>query len=102
MKLVIFLDILFANNYNLLSQIGSMITLVDSNNKANIIHWLSIKYKKITKGILTFELYPMIYGLNIGIMLKSTIKSVLAQFILIILCINLKSLYNCLVKLSTT
>lgn len=38
LKFVIFTDALFANNYNFLSQIGFVMTLVDSDNKANIIN----------------------------------------------------------------
>ena len=40
LKLVIFTDASFANYHNLSSQIGFVITLVDSSNKANILHWL--------------------------------------------------------------
>ena len=39
------MDLSFANNYNLLSQIGFIIILTDKNNKANVFYWLSIKYK---------------------------------------------------------
>jgi len=35
---MIFTDSSFANNHDLLSQIGFVITLTDKNNKANILH----------------------------------------------------------------
>ena len=35
---MIFTDSSFANNYDLLSQIGFVIALIDKNNKANIIY----------------------------------------------------------------
>ena len=54
------MDALFANNYDLSSQIGFGITLVNSENKANIIHWLSIMCKRITRSILASELYVMV------------------------------------------
>jgi hypothetical protein len=38
LKLVVFTDSSFANNYDFSSQIGFVIVLVDSENKANIIH----------------------------------------------------------------
>lgn len=79
-----------------------MIKLVNNDNKANIIYWLLIKYKRITWSILAFELYTMIYGLDVRAILKSTIKCILGQFVLIIFCTNLKLLYDCLVKLDTT
>ena len=37
-KLIIFTDTLFANNADLLSQIGYVIALVDAIGKANIIY----------------------------------------------------------------
>jgi len=45
LKLIIFTDSSFANNYDLSSQIGFVIALADKNNKANIVHWSSIKCK---------------------------------------------------------
>ena len=35
---MIFTDLSFTNNYNLLSQIGFIIALIDKDNKANILH----------------------------------------------------------------
>ena len=93
---------IFANNHDLLSQIGFVITLVDSSNKANIIHWLSIKYKRVTKSVLASELYTMVHGFDVVAVLKSTIKSILKQSVLMILCTDSKSLYDHLVKLGTT
>lgn len=79
-----------------------MILLVDNDNKTNIIYWPSIKYKRIMRSVLVFELSAMVYRFDVKSMLKSTMKCVLEQSVLIILYINLKSLYNCFVKLGTT
>ena len=38
LKLVIFTNLLFANNYNSLSQISFVIVLINRENKANIIY----------------------------------------------------------------
>lgn len=79
-----------------------MITLVDNENKANIIYWLSIKCKRITRGVLASELYVMVYGFDVGGVLKSIMEGVLAQSVSMILYIDSKLLHNCLVKLGTT
>ena len=47
------------NNNDLSSQIGYVICLADTVNKANIIHWSSMKCKRVTRGILAVELYAM-------------------------------------------
>ena len=44
----------------------------------------------------------MVYGFDIGAVLKSTMECVLAQSVPMILCTDSKSFYDCLVKLGTT
>ena len=102
LKLVIFTDSSFANNKDLSSQIGYVIVLADDHFSANIIHWSSIKCKRVTGSVLASELYAIVHGFDIGAAIRSTIKAILqlAQLPLI-LCTDSKSLYECLVKLGT-
>ena len=79
-----------------------MIILVNSSNKANIIHWLSIQCEMLTRSVLASELYAMVNGFDIRAVLKLTIKSILKQSVPMILYRDLKSLYDCLVKLCIT
>lgn len=79
-----------------------MIILVDSNNKTNFVHWLAIQYKKMTKSVLTFELYAILHEFDIGVVLKLIMKCVLVQFMPMIFYTDSKSLYNCMVKQDTT
>ena len=72
-----FTDSLFTNNKDLLSQIGFVIALADLTNKANIIHWSSIKCKRVTRSVLALELYAMAHRFNIRAILKSIIKKLL-------------------------
>ena len=44
----------------------------------------------------------MAYGFDIAAMIKSTTEKILCKLILLILCTDSKSLYECLVKLGTT
>ena len=99
---MIFMDLSFANNYDLLSQIGFIITLIDKDNKANILYQLSIKYKRVTQSVLVSKLYRIAYGFDTGAVIKVTIKKILQlKRLLITLYTDLKSLYNYLVKLRT-
>ena len=54
------------------------------------------------RSVLASELYAMVYRFDVGAVLKSTMECVLARSMPIIFCTDLKSLYNCLVKLGTT
>ena len=77
MQLLVFIDSLFANNKDLLSQIGFIIALADLINKANIVYWSFIMCKRVIKSVLALELYTMAHGFDIGAILKSIIKKLL-------------------------
>ena len=77
LQLVVFTDASFANNKDLSSQIGYVITLTDATNQANIIHWSSVKCKRITRSVLASELYGMAHGFDISTAIKSTIDRIL-------------------------
>ena len=52
--------------------------------------------------MLALELYGIVYGFNIGVAIKATIEKILGISLPIVIYTDLRSLYNCLVKLGTT
>ena len=103
LKLVVFTDSSFANNADYSSQIGYVIALADNEDNANILHWSSTKCKRVTRSTLASELYGMVNGFDIGAAIKKTIENITKiDNLLLLLCMDLKSLYECLVKLGTT
>jgi hypothetical protein len=103
LKLLVFTDASFANNLDYSSQIGFVIALADKNDKANILHWSSLKCKRVTRSVLASELYGMVHGFDIGAVLKATLEQITkTQNLPMILYTDSKSLYECLVKLGTT
>lgn len=102
LKLLVFTDASFANNKDLSSQIGYILVLADAKGRANVLHWSSIKCKRVTRSVLASELYAMAHGFDIGASIKSTIERVLGINLPLVLCTDSKSLYDCLVKLGTT
>jgi hypothetical protein len=102
LKLMIFTDAAFANTLDLHSQIGYVVCLTNDVH-ANLIHWSSIKCKRITRSVLAIELYAMINGFDVEVVIKSTIEHILKlkNSLSLILLTDSKSLYDCLVKLDT-
>ena len=100
--MIVFTDALFVNNRDLSSQIGYILVLADRTGYANIIYWFSTKCKRVTRSVLASELYSIAYGFDMGALVKSIIDRVLEMELLLVVCTNLKSLYECLVKLGTT
>ena len=102
LKLLVFTDASFANNKDLSSQIGYVLVLADASGHANIIHWSSIKCKRVTRSVLASELYGMTHGFDMGASIKSTIDRILQINLPLVICTDSKSLFDCLVKLGTT
>ncbi len=102
LQLVIFSDSFFANNRDLSSQIDYVICLIDSINTTNILHWFSIKCKRITRSVLAIEFFAMIHDFDVDSILKAISTKMLDTFILLIFVIDSKSLYDCLVRLEIT
>ena len=102
LTLMVFTDASFANNQDLSSQIGYVIVLADATNKANIIHWSSTKCKRVTRSVLASELYAMAQGFDVGAVIKSSVENILNILLPMVVCVDSKSLYDCLVKLGTT
>jgi hypothetical protein len=104
LRLIAFTDASFANNKDLTSQIGFVIVLADAANNANIVHWSSIKCKRVTRSVLASELYGTNHGFDAAAAIKSTVTQLLhlPEPLPLIICTDSKSLYDCLVKLGTT
>jgi hypothetical protein len=107
LKVVAFTDSSFANNSDHSSQIGFVIVLADGSNNANIVHWSSIKCKRVRRSVLASELYALTHGFDTASIIKATMTKILRpwrgdELIPLTVCIDSKSLYDCLVKLGTT
>jgi hypothetical protein len=74
---MVFIDASFANNRDLLSQIGFVIVLTDRNQDVNILYWSSIKCKRVTRSVLASKLYALAYGFDIGAAIKLIIQKIL-------------------------
>jgi hypothetical protein len=86
LRLIVFTDSSFANNKDLSSQIGHVIVMADSSNRANIIHWSSTKCKRVTRSVLASELHAIAHGFDIGAAIKATVELQLNISLPLVLC----------------
>jgi hypothetical protein len=61
-----------------------------------------MKYKRVTRSVLASELYGIAHGFNMSGLVKTIIDRILEIEVLLVVYIDSKSLYECLVKLGTT
>ena len=99
LRLMIFIDSFYVNNRDFIFQIDYIICLIDVSDWINILHWFSIKCKRMIRSVLVFELYELIYEFDFETILKTTIKKILRFNILLIVYIDFRFLYQCLMKL---
>jgi hypothetical protein len=102
LKLMIFTDAAFANTFDLHSQIDYVIYLTNNDVNVNLIHWSSIKCKRVIRSVLAAELYAMINDFDVEAVIKSIIERMLHISLSLILLTDSKSLFDCLIKLETT
>jgi hypothetical protein len=83
-KLFVFANGLFANNKNLSSHLGFLIFLANEMRGSsffelagNIVHWSSIKCKRVTRSVLASEIYGMMNGVDIGIALATIFRLII-------------------------
>jgi hypothetical protein len=112
MKLFAFINVLFANNRDLSSQIGYIIVLGNEKNTektfiifGNLVHWFSVKCKRITRSVFAFEVYAMAYGVDIAVAIGTIVDKITDRLRLpkasVVVCIDSLFLYECLIKLET-
>jgi hypothetical protein len=82
----------------------------DTNNTfiiyGNVIYYSSTKCKRVTRSVLASEIYSIVNRFNIGTTIVTTLRMVTERLgllvILLVICTDSYSLYECLVKLRIT
>lgn len=110
---MVFTDGSFANNKDLSSQLGFVILIGNEQQRQedftvcrNLMHWSSTKSKRVTRSVLASEIYGMANGVDMGIVISTTIRLITDQLKLppipLVVYTDSYSLYECLVKLGIT
>lgn len=79
-QLMVFVDGSFAKNADLSSQLGFIIMLINETRNdgtftitGNTVHWSPTKCKRITRSVLSSEIYVMVNGFDIGLAIATTL-----------------------------
>ncbi|KAF1970758.1 hypothetical protein BU23DRAFT_581893 [Bimuria novae-zelandiae CBS 107.79] len=74
--------------------------------RGNMIHYSLTKCKRVTRSVLASEIYGMVNGFDIGIVIATTLRMITERLgiapVPLVICTDSYSLYECLVKLGTT
>lgn len=101
-QVVVFVDGAFANNKDLSSQIGYIVTMRDATGTCNIVHWSSTKCRRVTKSVLAAKLYAFVQGFDVGSCFKATLDQLYGRQIPLVLCTDSKSVFDAVTKLGVT
>lgn len=98
--LMVFADASFASNEDGTSQLGFIITMTDKDGLSNILHYSSIKSRRVTRSVLAAELYAMSHAFDIASTLKLTLSEIYGRKISMVMCTDSKSLFHLLVGIT--
>ncbi|KAI2619281.1 hypothetical protein GGR54DRAFT_647957 [Hypoxylon sp. NC1633] len=72
-----FVDASFANHEDLSSQLGFLVVLANETMcedsfaiTGNLLHWNSVKSKRVTRSVLASEIYAMVNGVDVAMPLR--------------------------------
>lgn len=101
-SLPLFSDASFASNSDLSSQLGYVVAFADAKGKANNVHCSSVKPKRMTRSVLSSELYVAVHAFDFASTLKTTINDIFGKLVSLTLYTDSKSLYDGLVGINAT
>lgn len=100
--MAVFVDAGFGANLDSSSQLGFIITVMDKNGYANVVHYGSLKSKRVTRSVLAAELFAMVHGFDISSTIRLAFNSMLDKVIPLHVYTDSRSLYDCLTRINQT
>lgn len=101
-QLSVFCDASFASNSDLTSQLGYIIALTDSSRNANIIHYTSVKSKRVTRSVLAAELFAAVNAFDCASTLRVTLNDIFGLVVPLVIYTDSKSLFDSITGLNST
>ena len=102
LRILIYTDSSFNNRTDNRSQLGYIIILSDASNKCSILHYASIKSKRIVRSSMDGETLAFSAGFDAGFILRHDIELMTGMKIPIIMLTDSKSLFDVLTRAKYT
>lgn len=90
----------YAPNNDSTSQLGFLILLVDVNGNCNVLHFGSIKSRRMTRSVLAAERFSLVQGSDVGSTIRLDVDNIFGRIVPIKFCTDSKSLFDCLKTLA--
>lgn len=101
-QLAVFRDASFAFNPDFTYQLGYIFALTNSSRKANIIHYTSLKSKRVTWSVLAAELFTAVDAFDCASTLRVTLNDILGLVVPLVIYTDSKSLFGSITALNST
>lgn len=102
MFMAVFVDAGFGANPDSSSPLGFIVTIMGIHGKANVIHYGSLKYKRVTRSVLAAELFAMVHGFDVASTIRLTLNAMMDRVIPLNVYTDSRSLYDCLLRINQT
>jgi hypothetical protein len=102
LHLQVYSDALYANNPDGSSQLGYIIFLADENGICQPLFWSSHKSRRVIQSVLGSETLALADAFDMAYALKHDLKTILKQKVPIIILTYSLSLFDVIIKTSTT
>ena len=100
--MAVFVDAGFGANPYSSSQLGFIFTLMYKYGRANIVHYGSLKSKRITRSVLAVELFEMVHCFDVSSTVRLAFNAMLNSVIPLHVYTYSRSLYDCLTRINHT
>lgn len=98
----VFVDAGFGASLDSSFQLGLIITEIVKNVYVDVVHYGSLKSKRIMKSVLAPELFGMVHGFNIPSIIRLTFNAMLDKVIPLHVYTDSRSLYDCPKRINQT
>lgn len=102
LRIVLFTDAAFANVDGEQSQMGFVIVLADDLDNACIVHYGSLKCKRVVRSVMAAELLALVHGFDHAYVVQFTLKELLGSTVQIDAYVDSRTTFNCVGKNANT